>query len=77
MRSIGWSIRFERRQLERRMGEQTHLLIGTPCYGGLVHQRYVQSVITLLQRGPAAGFNVLIEMLGYGRAAARWKPNVT
>jgi hypothetical protein len=41
-----------------------HLFVATPCYGGLVHQRYMQSAIALLQKGPALGFRVTIEMLG-------------
>ncbi len=42
-----------------------HLFVATPCYGGLVHQRYMQSAIALLQAGPGLGFRVSIEMLGY------------
>ena len=42
----------------------THLFVATPCYGGLVHQRYMQSAIALLQTGPAHGVRVSIELLG-------------
>lgn len=40
------------------------LFVATPCYGGLVHHRYMQSAIALLQRGPSLGFGVSIELLG-------------
>lgn len=48
-----------------------HLFVATPCYGGLVHQRYMQSVIALLQAGPALGFRVSIELLGYDSLVTR------
>lgn len=48
-----------------------HLFVATPCYGGLVHQRYMQSAIALLQNGPARGFRVTIEMLGYDSLVTR------
>ncbi len=41
------------------------LLVATPCYGGLVTQRYMQSVFALLQYGAANGFGVAVELLGY------------
>jgi hypothetical protein len=48
-----------------------HLFVATPCYGGMVHQRYMESAIGLLQRGPALGFQVSIEMLGYDSLVTR------
>lgn len=42
-----------------------HLFLATPCYGGLVHQRYMHSCLDLILRGPALGIAVSIEMLGY------------
>ncbi len=42
-----------------------HLLIATPCYGGLVTQRYMQSICALLQCGGARGWGVSVELLGY------------
>jgi len=42
-----------------------HIFIATPCYGGLVTQRYMQCVFTLLQRGTERGFGVSLQMLGY------------
>jgi hypothetical protein len=41
-----------------------HVFVATPCYGGLVHQCYMQSAIALLQTGPVLGFRVSIELLG-------------
>jgi hypothetical protein len=42
-----------------------HLFLATPCYGGLVHQRYMYSVMALMQQAPAGGVAVSVEMLGY------------
>lgn len=43
----------------------THLMVATPCYGGMVTQRYMQSSIGLLQLGTRLGIRVSIELLGY------------
>jgi len=48
-----------------------HLFVATPCYGGLVHQPYMQSAIALLQTGPSLGFRVSIELLGYDSLVTR------
>jgi hypothetical protein len=48
-----------------------HLFVATPCYGGLVNQRYMQSAIALLQTGPTLGFRVSIELLGYDSLITR------
>ncbi len=42
-----------------------HIFVATPCYGGLVAQRYMQCVFALLQRGTERGFSVSLQMLGY------------
>ena len=42
-----------------------HLFIATPCYGGLIHQRYMQCICLLLQYGTANGINVSVELLGH------------
>jgi hypothetical protein len=47
------------------------VMIATPCYGGMVHQRYMQSAIALLQAGPALGFRVSMELLGYESLVTR------
>jgi hypothetical protein len=49
----------------------THIFLATPCYGGLVHQRYMQSAIALLRSGPSLGILVTIEMLGYDSLVTR------
>ena len=48
-----------------------HLFIATPCYGGMVHQRYMQSIIALLQAGQSGGFRVSVELLGYDSLVTR------
>jgi hypothetical protein len=48
-----------------------HLFVATPCYGGLVHQRYMQSAIALLQAGPRLGFRVSLVLLGYDSLVTR------
>ncbi|MGA7673974.1 MAG: hypothetical protein WCA78_02885 [Rhizomicrobium sp.] len=42
-----------------------HLFVATPCYGGLVHQRYMQCICMLLQYGSANGIQVSVELLGH------------
>ena len=42
-----------------------HIFVATPCFGGLVTQRYMQCVFTLLQRGNERGYAVSLQMLGY------------
>lgn len=48
-----------------------HLVIATPCFGGMVGQRYMQSAIALLQAAPALGLRVSIELLGYDSLITR------
>ena len=43
----------------------THVFVATPCFGGMVTQRYMQATIGLLLLGQAHGFHVSIELLGY------------
>jgi len=40
-------------------------MVATPCYGGLVTQRYMQSICALLAYGNAHGLSVGVELLGY------------
>ena len=42
-----------------------HLVVATPCYGGLVTQRYMQSVCALLLDAKSSGITVTVEMIGY------------
>ncbi len=39
--------------------------MATPCFGGMVTQRYMQSTLGLLLLGQTRGFHVSIELLGY------------
>jgi hypothetical protein len=40
------------------------ILVATPCYGGQVHQAYMQSVIDLMQYARTSSFDVSLAMLG-------------
>lgn len=42
-----------------------HLFVATPCYGGLVTQRYMQSICALLDYGNRRGLDISVELLGY------------
>jgi hypothetical protein len=53
------------------MTPQPHLVVATPCFGGLVGQRYMQSTIALLQYGTQMGLQVSIELLGYDSLITR------
>ncbi len=50
---------------------KVHLVVATPCYGGLVTQRYVHSTLGLTQLAAAAGFRVSLELLGYNSLIPR------
>ena len=41
------------------------IMIATPCFGGVVTQSYMTSVLRLIQAAPAAGFGTTLAMLGY------------
>ena len=45
--------------------EQPHIFIATPCFGGMVGQRYLVSTFALLQLGVDMGFKVTLDLLGY------------
>jgi hypothetical protein len=44
---------------------QPHIFVATPCFGGMVSQRYMISTIGLLNLGDALGFKVTLDLLGY------------
>lgn len=44
---------------------QPHIFLATPCFGGMVGQRYMVSAINLLQLGEKAGVRVTLDLLGY------------
>jgi hypothetical protein len=41
------------------------ILISTPCFGGMVSQNYMLSVIRLMSYAKSAGFDVSLTMVGY------------
>lgn len=45
--------------------KQARLVVGTPCYGGLVTMRYMQSLCVLLLQAPRLDMSVQLEMIGY------------
>jgi hypothetical protein len=47
------------------------LFVATPCYGGLVGQGYMQSVIRLMQHAPGAGFDTSLALLGHDSLITR------
>jgi hypothetical protein len=53
-----------------------HLVVGTPCYGGLVTQRYMQSICALLLDANRSDFTVTIEMIGYDSLVPRARNSI-
>jgi hypothetical protein len=47
------------------------LLVATPCYGGLVSQLYMQSILGLVQIAGEAGFDATIALLGHDSLVTR------
>ncbi len=47
------------------------LFIATPCYGGLVAQLYMQSILGLVQYAGAAGFDATMALLGHDSLVTR------
>ena len=43
---------------------KVHLVIATPCYGGMVTQRYMQSICALLLAATQDGLPITVELLG-------------
>ena len=41
------------------------LFIATPCFGGLVSQHYMQSILALMQFAGPAGFDAALALLGH------------
>ena len=50
---------------------QPSILIATPCFGGLVSQSYMLSVIRLMSYAKSAGFDVSLSLLGYDALISR------
>ena len=47
------------------------LLIGTPCYGGLVHQGYMESIIALMVYGSQNNFDMTLALNGHDSLITR------
>ncbi len=50
---------------------QPLVFIATPCFGGMVSQNYMLSVIQLMSYAKSAGFDVALSMLGYDALISR------
>jgi hypothetical protein len=53
------------------MTQRPLLFIATPCFGGLVAQHYMQSVISLIQTAGQAGFDAMLALLGHDSLITR------
>ncbi len=53
------------------MTERPHVFIATPCYGGLVTQGYMQSVIALMTQAAPHGVDLSLGMLGHDALITR------
>jgi hypothetical protein len=51
--------------------ENFHVVVCTPCFGGLVHQGYMLATTNLLMLGTQMGFGVSVELLGYDSLITR------
>jgi hypothetical protein len=47
------------------------ILIATPCFGGMVSQNYMLSVIRLMNHAASSGFEVSLSLLGYDALISR------
>ncbi|ACB96773.1 hypothetical protein [Beijerinckia indica] len=47
------------------------IFLATPCFGGLVSQHYMQSVLSLVQFGGQAGFDITLALLGHDSLITR------
>lgn len=48
-----------------------HIVVCTPCFGGLVHQGYMLATTNLLMLGMQMGFQVSVDLLGYDSLITR------
>lgn len=53
------------------MTTRPFVYIATPCYGGLLHQTWVQSLLSLIQYAGPAGFDVTLALLGHDSLVTR------
>jgi len=47
------------------------IFIATPCFGSLVSQHYMQSIISLIQYAGPAGFDAMLALLGHDSLITR------
>ncbi len=47
------------------MNEKPHIVVATPCFGGMVNQRYMVSAIGLMQLCSSLGIKVTLDLLGH------------
>lgn len=52
------------------------IVVGTPCYGGVVTQDYAMSLLRLSTMAPAAGFDVAVVMLGNDALITRARSSI-
>ncbi len=51
--------------------QDLHIVVCTPCFGGLVSQGYMLATTNLLMLGTQMGFNVSVDLLGYDSLITR------
>ena len=51
--------------------QRPHIMIATPCYGGLLNQGYVEAIVQLTTYAPAHGFDVTLVMNGHDSLITR------
>jgi hypothetical protein len=51
--------------------KQRSILVATPCYGGMVTQTYMLSMMRLMSYAKSAGFEVFISLVGYDALISR------
>src|SRR5580698_2850908 len=47
------------------------IFVATPCFGGMVSQNYMLSVIRLMSYAKSSGFDVTLSMIGYDALISR------
>lgn len=47
------------------------VFIATPCFGGLVSQHYMQSILELMRFAGSAGFDAMLALLGHDSLITR------
>ena len=53
------------------LSQDLHIVVCTPCFGGLVTQGYMLSTTNLLLLGSQNGLNISVELLGYDSLVTR------